>query len=288
MKKLNYILIILVSSIVLWGCDITDTDRHYFDNREPAPPTGLFTETGDNSVDIYWDENREDDVAGYNVYYSYSYDGKYTMIGSTQGTHFTDFDASNGETYYYAVAAYDYNGNESELSHDVAYDTPRPEGFDAQIYDYRRFPNTSGYDFSTFTVGPYDDDYADFFFDNDNGSFYLVVWDDSDIQDMGATRDIYDISEAPLDGWSPTKDEAAIPGHTYVIRTWDNHYAKVRLSVVTNNKIIFDWAYQPSGTAEGRRELKPVVAPTEREKLNREEMNLRLENRKNRNMNTNE
>ena len=32
-----------------------------------------------------------------------------------------------------AVAAYDFNGNESELSYDVIYSTPRPEGFNQPI-----------------------------------------------------------------------------------------------------------------------------------------------------------
>lgn len=51
------------------------------------------------------------------------------MIGSTSGTYFADVEAVNGNKYYYAVAAYDYNGNESELSYDVIYSTPRPEGY---------------------------------------------------------------------------------------------------------------------------------------------------------------
>ena len=38
------------------------------------------------------------------------------------------------------------------------------------------------------------------FFENYNGTFYLNVWDDSDIQDMGSTQDIWDISYAP-NGW---------------------------------------------------------------------------------------
>ncbi|MCK7520207.1 MAG: hypothetical protein MZV64_22200 [Ignavibacteriales bacterium] len=71
-------------------------------------------------------------------------------------------------------------------------------------------------------------DDADFFFENYQGTFYLDVWDDTDIQDMGPTNDIYDIPFAPTSGWSTTKDAIAIVGHTYVIWTWDNHFAKIQ------------------------------------------------------------
>ncbi|MCK7520206.1 MAG: hypothetical protein MZV64_22195 [Ignavibacteriales bacterium] len=47
-------------------------------------------------------------------------------------------EAVNGDKYYYAVAAYDYNGNESELSYDVIYSTARPEGFNQAIFDYQK------------------------------------------------------------------------------------------------------------------------------------------------------
>lgn len=240
----------------LTGCENVDD---YYDNIPPSPPENVYTVTGDNRVDIFWDYNTESDVAGYNVYYSDSYDGKYTLLGSTHNNSYVDYGAQNGETYYYAVTAYDYNGNESELSLDVAYDTPRPEGFNQAVFDYLNYPNNSGYDFSQFLVVPYNSDNADMFFENYQGTFYLNVWDDSDIQDMGPTNDIYDISVAPSSGWIPLKAgenvkyAQAIPGHTYIIWTWDNHYAKVRISNITDQRMVFDWAYQ---TVEGNKELK--------------------------------
>ena len=241
--------------------------NEYYDDRPPLPPENVYSVTGDNRVDIFWDYNRESDVAGYNVYYSYTYDGKYTLIGHTQNNSYVDYDAKNGVTYFYAVAAYDYDLNESELSRDEVYDTPRPEGFNQTINDYTRFPDNSGYDFSRYLVLPFDDQYTDLFFENHNGTFYLNVWDDSDIQDLGATNDIWDISYAPSGGWVPLKQgenikyAEAIVGHTYVVWTWDNHFAKVRIKNITNERIVFDWAYQ---LVEGNRELKRGNISTER------------------------
>lgn len=257
MKKLRLLLIAFITAFLMIGCDELDNSR--YDNIPPSPPTNIRTITGDNRVDIFWDHSPERDVAGYNVYYSYSYSGKYTLIGSTDDNYFIDDGAKNGITYYYAVTAYDYNNNESELSRDVVYDTPRPEGFNQAVFDFNISPNNSGYDFSNYRVISYNDEAADFFFENYNGTFYINVWEDTDIQDMGATQDIYEISHAPIDGWIPIKTgenikyAEAIIGHTYVIWTWDNHYAKIRIKNITRERMVFDWAYQ---LVEGNRELK--------------------------------
>ena len=268
MKKKIFYTIALLSIFLFAACG-----RHAFDQIDttpPAPPTGLQVMNGDNRVDLSWNPNHERDLAGYNVYYAYSYDGKYTLLGSTQNAYYTDYGAKNGDTYYYAVTAYDNNGNESDLSYENASATPRPEGFNASIFDYRNFPSTGGYSFTTFTAVPYDDKSADFFFENYNGAFYLDVWSDSDIQDMGPTTDIYDIPYAPTTGWSATKDAVAIIGHTYVIWTWDNRYAKVRISNITNERVVFDWAFQ---TVAGNTQLKPKAYPAVRGTLDPKTLN---------------
>jgi hypothetical protein len=250
-------------TIAFFGC-WEDRFVDYYDYDPPTIPTDITVINGDNRVDIYWAENRERDLAGYNIYYSYSYNGKYYLLGSSSDAYYIDYGASNGEKYYYAVTAYDYNGNESELSMDVIYATPRPEGFNQSIFDYRKFPSTSGYDFSKYMVLPYDNQSTDFFFENFNGTYYLVVWEDTDIKDMGPTIDIYDIPFAPTSGWSSTKDEIVKVGHTYVIWTWDNHFAKIRIKNVTPDRIVFDWAYQ---TVQGNNQLKPLKENNERKPI---------------------
>ena len=256
MKLLRKLLFISLSAgiLIFSGCD-----DDYYDGTPPTPPTNLVTITGDNWVEIQWDYNRESDIAGYNVYYNYTYDGEYTLLGSTTNNYFVDYGAINGETYFYAVAAYDFDGYESELSYDYIYDTPRPEGFNRSVLDFHTNPNRAGYDFSEYSVIAYDLYETDFFFDYDNGVYYIDVWDDTDLQDMGSTYDIYDISEAPTSGWIPIyegdniKYAEAIPGHTYVIWTRDDHYAKIRISNIENGAMIFDWAYQtvPGGELGG-------------------------------------
>jgi len=241
-------ILLFSAGLVLAACNV-----YTVDTTPPAIPAAIRTISLDNSVQIEWAPNRETDLAGYRVWVSDRYDGRYTMIGTTKDPLFVDEDAQNGLTYYYGVTAYDLEGNESDMSHDVAYDTPRPEGFGVRMYDYHVFPSTAGYDFSTYSIGQYDDDFTDFFFENYNGRFYLNVWSDTDIQDMGYSNSLDEISVAPESGWSPSRYTEAIEGHTYVIWTWDDHYAKVLVKSITSNSVVFDWAYQ---TATGNPELK--------------------------------
>jgi len=257
MKNLSIISVLLFLALGITSCDESYMND-YYDNVAPNPPSGVQVLNGDDRVDLSWENNRERDIAGYMVYYSGSYDGRYELIGSTQNNFYIDEGARNGILNYYAVTAYDYNNNESELSPDVAYATPRPEGFNQSIFDYNRFPDNSGYSFTTYSTVAFDDtiNTVDFFFDIYNGTSYIDVYNDTDIKDMGATIDIYDVAFAPESGWSSTKDAVAVVGHTYVIWTWDNHFAKVRVKSITRDRIVFDWAFQ---LVEGNPQLKVVA-----------------------------
>jgi hypothetical protein len=267
MKKLSIFATIILATLILSSCDVNDT--YYNDYTPPSPPTGIQVLNGDNRVDIYWNANRESDVAGYNVYYNYTYDGKYTLIGSTSGTYFADVEAVNGNKYYYGVAAYDFNGNESELSYDVIYSTPRPEDFNQSLFDARRFPNNAGFTFFDYSVVPYNDPTAEFYFDIYEGIPYINVWKVPApyyIQDLGATSDIYDIPYAPENGWGDDEYLRAFVGHTYVIWTPDDHFAKVRIKSMNSDKIVFDWAFQ---LVRGEYQLKPVVKDNGERKLDK-------------------
>ncbi|MDX9757590.1 MAG: hypothetical protein RBU27_00370 [Bacteroidota bacterium] len=254
MKSRDRILLFLALLLItVTGCDDKPQDLVVVDDIPPLPPVGIISISLDNAVELQWVENQEPDVAGYRIYLSNRYDGVYDQIGTSRTAGFIDRGAVNGVTAYYAVTAYDYDGNESELSRDVAYDTPRPEGRDVSLWDRFVRPDRAGYDFSEYAVMHFDTDRTDFFFEiTNNGIPYLVVWDDSEIQDMGYTKTLDEISAAPAEGWNPTGDALAVRGHTYVIKTFDGHFAKVRLVSVNADALLFDWAYQ---TARGNPEL---------------------------------
>lgn len=77
----------------------------------------------------------------------------------------------------------------------------------------------------------------------------------TDIQDFGYTDSLDEVSWSPAEGWSNVGWVEVIRGHTYIIWTWNDHYAKLRVEgIVGDTKIYFDWAYQ---VAPGNQELTP-------------------------------
>ena len=70
-------------------------------------------------VTLAWDLNTEPDLAGYLVYYGTS-SGIYTdSIDVNNSLTCTISDLEEGQTYYFAVTAYNYSGHESGFSNEV-------------------------------------------------------------------------------------------------------------------------------------------------------------------------
>ncbi|NOT33637.1 MAG: hypothetical protein HOP12_05635 [Candidatus Eisenbacteria bacterium] len=250
---------VLLLLVLIAGCDDKVTRRDY---SAPAAPRGVSSVTGDATVYLRWLENTESDVEGYRVYEAACANGPdcpYDPIGVTTGSVFTVTGLANGDTRYFAVAAYDREGNESELSFDTVFDTPRPEGFDRFLDNYLDRPDFSGWDFSAQTARNWEDARTDMFMGH-NGTVYQMFVPDfaTDIQDAGYGSSLDAIDFAPTAGWSPTGSVELIEGHCYVVWTRDNNYAKFRVSHIfpatsgAAARVVFDWAYQVD---PGNREL---------------------------------
>jgi hypothetical protein len=247
-KRMNLALIVgMVAVLFLAGCS---DDVHIFrsDDQAPCVPRGVYSITGDEAVYLYWDANTEQDLAGYRVYRTADLSSnKYYFLATVYKTEYVDGDVENGHTYKYGISAFDRHGNESNIS-DIAWDTPRPEGEDEIIQDYHRYPQTAGYDFSQYDVTHWESSRADIYLDYDDyyGVYFLCVTDDAtDIQDFGYTDDLDDVSYSPSEGWSNVGWVEVISGHTYIVWTRDDHYAKLRVTGFTRSYgIFFDWAYQ--------------------------------------------
>ena len=248
MKKLGWSLGLLL----MLGCSVQDT-------QPPAVPEGLRTVTGNGWIYLTWEPNSEPDLAGYRVYRSLQPYGAYTEIGETAGTEFWDEDVENGVTYYYAITAFDEAGNESELTPELVYDTPRPDGWDAILADRVAHPDRAGWDLSEAHALSWNDSLADIYYENGE----LVGVGNTDLLDFGFVESLYDVDEAPLEGWDPDRRVSVTPGHAYVVWTRDNHFAALHVREVGQGFIRFDWAYQvaegsperavPSASQENRR-----------------------------------
>jgi hypothetical protein len=237
----------------LAGC--YDETVHVRDPYPPRAPSGVYSVTGDERVTIYWDENPEEDLAGYNVYWNDEPTGRFELVATTRKTWYTDEDVRNGTTYYYTVSAVDDWGNESELSREDVHDTPRPEGFDLILYTVDSDDEAlSGYDFSRFQRTWWDEPLADVFVTRVNGRFYLNAGKvRTDLQDAGFVP-LVDVDWAPEGGWIEQGRVELVEGHSYVVWTWDNHFAKVEVTDIRGDSVVLDWAYQID---EGNPELAP-------------------------------
>ncbi|MCK4544420.1 hypothetical protein KAU43_02675 [candidate division WOR-3 bacterium] len=240
----------LIILLLVAGC------RYYIiDNEPPQIPTGVTSITGDGKVTLYWNPVSDKDFFEYNVYRSYDLEGPYTNIASVRSAFFVDHSVYNGVTYFYAIASVDDDCNESELSREDVYDTPRPAGYGAVIWDRIIYPYDAGFNLALEEVVPYNAYDCHFYLESDIQSYiyYLKTgYGDNDIQDFGYIDSIDDIDYAPLDGWSQTGKVEAITGHGYIIWTKYNHFAKIRINSIYDDHIIFDWAYQID---TGNREL---------------------------------
>ena len=267
MRQAIPILLALLATGVV-GCDETTTAPR--DVHPPAAPRGLYSVTGDGSVRLYWLANTESDVAGYRIYLSPCESGSscpYDRIGSTSSTQFVATGLTNGVTRYYAVAAVDHAGNESALSYETVFDTPRPDG-SALLTDYTESgsASTAGWDFSAFMRRPWNDIQTDIFY-GDNGSVKQMfttgvevqpgVWVYTDIQDAGYATSLDAVDYAPTSGWSPTGTAELIQGHCYIVWTWDDHYAKFRVTSLNSAYVEYEWAYQ-TDTGNGELRARPV------------------------------
>jgi len=263
MRTILLAVLIVFAAGIFWGCDEENDELIYiYDEDVPPPvPQGVFSITGDEQVALFWlpidDINR--DFESYVVYRSDFPDTGYWEIGQTVQEQFVDNDVVNGRTYFYAVSSVDVDGNLSDLSYAYVFDTPRPQGTNALLYDYNVRPDSAGWDLSAAEAVHLIDGDCDFFleyFEND-GVFYFNVADDmTDIQDMGYTADFDEIGYSPEYGWSRNGWCEVILDHTYIIWTADNHFAKIRVTGVGESQVLFDWAYQVD---PGNLELKPRV-----------------------------
>ena len=93
----------------------------------PSPPQNLSGAAGDGSVSLIWAESPEADLAGYNLYRSLYSGGGYTKINGAPITSLSYIDTSvtNGQLYFYTVAAVNTQGEESSLSSKIKL-TPHP------------------------------------------------------------------------------------------------------------------------------------------------------------------
>jgi hypothetical protein len=251
-KQLVYLLALVALATVFVGCD---DDDNGIVSRTPAAPQGVYTITGDHAVYLYWNGVYDNSVTEYIVWRSLNATTGYTEIDRVDAEsnpnldlliyEYVDGAVANGTTYWYAVSSVNTSGLVSDLSAEDAFDTPRPEG-QITLFPYQVDSTLAGFNLEAAARVPYNSVLADVYIDIFDGILYInAANENTDLQDMGFTSTFDDISYAPDAGWSELGYVEVIPGHTYVIWTAEDHYAKMRVGAINpSGSIVFQWAFQ--------------------------------------------
>ncbi|PWB76420.1 hypothetical protein C3F09_00175 [candidate division GN15 bacterium] len=256
MKRLLLIVPLVALAGLLTGCE----DDNAVVLPVPAAPQGVYSITGDEAVWLYWNGIYDRSVRQYVIWRSADPQTNYVEIGRRAAVdnpnldlliyEYPDSSVINGQTYYYAVSAINADGQESDLSAEDVHDTPRPQGT-VTLFPTNIAPELSGFNFETGSPVSDTSYIADIFIDMTSDVYYINVTDTgTDIMDMGYTADFdTTVSESPsIDtrvGWAELPWVELIDGHTYVIWTWDNHFAKIRVQQFNpSGSVSFQWAWQ--------------------------------------------
>ena len=93
------------------------------DTIPPAVPTGLVAADFHSFLRLIWIKNTESDLAGYRIYRADSSNYQIIGIASANIIFYNDTTGIPPKTYNYKISAYDFSGNESDLSSEITAST---------------------------------------------------------------------------------------------------------------------------------------------------------------------
>jgi beta-glucosidase len=120
-QKARYIRMHGLKRKTQWGYSIYDFKVLSKDDVSPDVPIDVSALSGDNSIVLSWEDNKETDFYYYDVYRSWKDEEKFIKVNvePLRSAGFIDQSVTNGEEYYYYVVATDYIGNTSKPSKQV-------------------------------------------------------------------------------------------------------------------------------------------------------------------------
>ena len=143
------------------------------DTTAPQVPEGLSAVAGDTTVSLDWDDNTEEDLAGYNVYRSTTSGSGYSVLNCSllTSSDYTDSNVVNETAYYYVVTAVDTSSNESGYSSEKS---AMPSAGTSDLTIQENLPGFCGVD------GDIEDEHSGYtgtgYANTDNGSGYGIDW----------------------------------------------------------------------------------------------------------------
>ena len=97
------------------------SDEIAINTGQPTAPQGLSATRGDREIELAWQANPEDDIAGYIIYGTIFTPGcEFEVLDTALALHYADYDAINGFRHIYKLKALDVYGNASFFSDTVS------------------------------------------------------------------------------------------------------------------------------------------------------------------------
>lgn len=128
----------------------------------PAAPTGFSATADNNVVELFWDSSPEADLYGYRVFRATTSGGygSEPLAFVRGGNSYTDFDVTNGNSYYYVLLAEDTSNNASAQSAEISIvpsdvPPPAPTNFAAIAGEAQvalDWDDSPAHDFASFSV----------------------------------------------------------------------------------------------------------------------------------------
>lgn len=263
MKAVNWkiaaAMIGLVPAVILsLSCCDDDCGVVIVDRQAPVAPQEAYSVTGDETVTLFWLANQEPDLDHYEIFWRFEGEIRFEFLAVPSNNdyienyqYYIDRNLENGTTYEYVIVAVDRAGNVSDDSV-LLYDTPRPEG-SVRLYNIedRSLGGNyllNAYDFSEFRRTDWvTDEEADILFSHSEGLYLMETGDaGTDIQDAGwIPLDVIDWAPDDFgEGWSGTGTVELIVGHSYIVWTRTDNFAKFQVIDLNQNYVVIHWAYQ--------------------------------------------
>jgi hypothetical protein len=278
-----------VSSMDVNGSESPLSNAVTVDQRLQLPaPASISSIALDSAIHLDWADNAfQTDPTRFKWYrvYSASYSldsnacgNNWALEGTTVSHTFLVAQLANGVPRCFATSAISVEGYESLWS-PLWQDTPRPDGRNALVYAFEQQPTQSGFRFWNDLNGNGYPDLGELGLIQDGSrtdiDFYVhlqasdsTLWivpafagDSMHLFGSQPIADLTSIHTAPAGGYTRNMVQA-VPGYGYVFQRNEAgayHYMALRVTAVTRQYVIFDWAVQSD---PGNPELVTLKPPS--------------------------
>jgi hypothetical protein len=121
---------------------------------------------------------------------------------------------------------------------------PADRGVEVRLDDCMENAGAAGYSFSARAVVSCEDSAVDVYLSyNENGGYYFLVPEDTQIKDAGSRYDIRNVRLIKPANWSPDHAAPLVAGHAYVVWASTGDLYLVHVDALWDKHVMFTWLW---------------------------------------------